>query len=234
MIKSTISETVHGCSFCMEFNQMYKESFFYKNIACLYKLQERVLFSTKYWVVVPSVGSFVPGYLLIITKKHYFSVLDCPEDYFEELEKIISFLGSLIEKVYNKKTILFEHGAVNDRLKGGCCVDHTHIHVVPFDGELLNNDYIKVLSRKKFERFTTLQDEYQNKKDYLFYQNNFGERFIFENDVIVSQFFRQILCQELGIMNKWDWRKNYGVDIIINTINSITSYKKQNQLITNL
>lgn len=73
------------------------------------------------------IGPMNPGHSLVITKKHYESVLDTPDE-------IVSKIGILCKKLA-KTMIIDQNGGANihSNIKqpGGQLVMHTHFHVIP-------------------------------------------------------------------------------------------------------
>ena len=68
---------------CVYCNKLYKNNLDYlKNIG--YKYSNRILFKNKYFFIVPTVGSFIENYLLIIPNRHVCSMrgfLGCTKTY---------------------------------------------------------------------------------------------------------------------------------------------------------
>ena len=83
----------YGCPFCNEFNGKKHLSYFENTIGTRYGINKRCVLETKNFVSIPSIGSFVEGYLLIVPRKHFLSFLSMPFYYTEELNSIITCLS---------------------------------------------------------------------------------------------------------------------------------------------
>lgn len=212
---------MNECSFCSEFNGSGENSVFLNNVGFDNGITSRKLFETENWVVVPTLGSFVEGYLLIITKKHYISISECQTNLLDELEGLITYIKCVIDKVYNSPIIAFEHGAISEQEKGGCCVTHAHMHIVPYRGDIMNELNNLNFSFREIDTLYELNKQFIGEKQYIFYQNNIGKKYIFESNIIPSQYIRQVLCKRIGSPRKWDWRKYYFIDNIIKTLKAV-------------
>ena len=127
--------------------------------------------------------------------------------------------------VYN-----FEHGTIEEPRVSGCCVTHTHFHVVPFEIDI-EKDIELWLSRagdiNKFpiKSCDQLSKQLLKKADYIFYQSPSGKAVVFEPQMAVSQLVRQIIFSKLGIPSRYDWRisENYFFDNIVCTVQHFDS-----------
>ena len=154
----------------------------------------------------PALGHFVFGYTLIISKEHFPSFAYVPEHLFPELE---AFRCNVVDKLHNicqHPITIMEHGALNRCQRGGSCIDHAHLHLIP-----LAADLYPVLS----ERFSLGElgsiSELRRFKDaqvpYLYYQREgFLSHGVGLSQDVPSQMLRQIACQSLGTPELWDWR----------------------------
>ena len=209
--------TAYTCSFCEEFNLGY--------LKLNSKVFRRILYESKNFIVVPSLGHFIDGYLLILPKKHFICIGEIPFRLYDELEFVISKCKEVLFKAYRKRTILFEHGAVGNSLKekAGCCKDHAHLHIVPIEINLFN-EISKNYHFKKITSFLSLKSNFIKKIPYLFYENNEGERYLFNAPLVVSQYFRKILAKRLNKLKLWDWRSHPEIKNLQRTLKKLRSY----------
>lgn len=179
---------------CVYCNELYKNNLDYlKNIG--YKYSNRILFKNKYFFIVPTVGSFIENYLLIIPNRHVCSMRDLNKEEIDNLEKIILHLESLYEN-----SIFFEHGSLDSMNLGGSSIVHAHIHFLPISTNLYkytsNLDY-KI--SEKFSDITSLNGEY------LYLRQN-SLNYFCENSGTESQFYRKIIANDLNISDYWNWK----------------------------
>jgi len=215
---------IKKCTLCAELSGKKENNLCYFVMG---KLFNRIIKETKNFVIIPTIGQIVEGYLLIVPKQHYLCIGALPPNHFEELEKIIDNCKKALLSVYNKKTIMFEHGAVGISFKerAGCCTDHAHLHVVPAEVDLLD-EIRKNYIPQKITSLKELKEKYLKKVPYLFYQNNQEDMYVFNAPIVMSQYFRQILAKKLNKMDKWDWRLYYGKEKMINTIKKLKGVLK--------
>lgn len=184
------------------------------------------LYETKHFAVIPSLGSIVEGWLLIIPKKHYLSLgyLQSPELY-SELESLLEYIGYITKKLYGEY-ILFENGAFCSDKLVGCGVDYAHIHIVPTHEnliEIIENDFHIKYNWKKIDSILESQNFVMNNKPYLYYRNQQGISYITTDNNIPSQLFRKAIAYKNGYTDKYDWKTEIFKNNILRTI---TKYQK--------
>lgn len=203
------------CPLCVEF---YGEgdSIFHQLID--EGLESRVIRSTDKFLVFPPLGQFLEGSLLFATREHIISFAHIPHGYYGECEEFLNEIVDMVTEHY-EVPIVFEHGPMTDNNKGTCCVDHAHFNIFPVNIDI--HGYLKEkFSYKKIESLKELQEQKIKNKPYLFVQDNNKDRYIYEVEVIPSQYIRQIIAKELGIGNRWHWRSYIGEQEFMDTINS--------------
>ncbi len=181
------------------------------------------LYETENFAVIPSLGSIVEGWLLIIPKKHYLSYgYLSSEELYKELDDLIVYVGSIVKKAYGE-FVIFENGAFCSDKLVGCGVDYAHIHIVPIKDDLI--DIIKTRYNKNYnwEQVKSLDVSstfVKNSQPYLYYRNQVGCSYITTDPNIPSQLFRKAIAYSRGIENEYDWKYHYFDENIDKTINS--------------
>lgn len=190
------------CCFCEEIGLLKNP---YSEIArenCLPK--NRILGFCKYWYVVPTLGALVPGYLLIISKAHRLSVSECSQAEQEELQHLLTRIREILEQLYQKPCIAFEHGESAQSTKSAASVSHCHVHILPFSGNLCE----KIGYRTSYINFGELTEIGQytvSGEPYLFFQSNDRHNSLIFLEKYPRQLFRRILAYEIGKEDMWDW-----------------------------
>ena len=156
-------------------------------------IHQRILYDDGFFVVFPALGHFVPGYLLIAPKEHYVSVSTLPEKIKEDLEQVQTKVKKILSEVYGP-VIFFEHGPASR--KGGCCIEHAHVHAVPVH---FNLDTIELPSRQ-IQTYTQLPSD-----EYLFVEDHKGVKQCYQANNLPSQLMRRKIAQQLNIPERWDW-----------------------------
>jgi ATP adenylyltransferase len=91
---------------------------------------DKVILESEHFIVVPSKGAFLPGWLMVVPISHVLSMAQLPLSLAEELDSLLVRVTCLLELHYSAPT-MFEHGAVTAGTTFGCGIDHAHLHVVP-------------------------------------------------------------------------------------------------------
>lgn len=178
-----------------------------------------VVHETDRFAVLPSVGSLVPGWLLVVPKRPASCFAELHEAERAELPTVLE----AIERLYPKSGLrwnLFEHGG-QPGSRIGCGVDQAHLHVVPLDFDLckvslLRGD-VKWMPAPKIERLST---EDARGKEYLFAQT-------LETSLIgtcaqpTSQWFRRLIAEQIGVPNEWDYRHFPRMEVMSETIEKL-------------
>jgi len=82
------------------------------------------------FVVAPSKGALVEGWLLVVSKEHLLSSAAMSLTPRADLEAALKAATALVESRFGPATI-FEHGPSQNGSPIGCGIDHMHLHVVP-------------------------------------------------------------------------------------------------------
>lgn len=89
----------------------------------------RLIAYSKNFFCIAGYGAFIEGYFIIITKKLLPSFSDIKQEQIAELEMFISLIKKIINDVYDKDCVVFEHGMCS--CVGG--LDRAHIHLMPIN-----------------------------------------------------------------------------------------------------
>jgi ATP adenylyltransferase len=201
-----------------------KNLYFSKNI-----YYDIPLFETQYFKVVPSLGSLIEGWVMIVPKNFYisFGAIDNTLIY-EELFNLIKDLRQIIKSEYGE-LVMFEHGPVSKKSLVGCSIDYAHLHVVPISIDLIekskafSNQNIEWLSVEGIEKTV---EYYNNRDPYLFVTDINENSFIGTGKNLPSQLFRKTIANYLGIADLFDWKVYPFTDNINKTIKVLSKHKK--------
>lgn len=180
------------------------------------KIENTIIEETKYFYILPTLGSLVDGYVLIVTKRHINSMSELNDNELEEYKTIITKYQNLFNKVYNKTPIVFEHGTPNQNSKMKAnSVTHAHTHIVNIN---FKNEK-EILEKYNFKEINNLK-EIETNKNYIKYIYN-NKIYITYNFPSVSQLMRILIAEELNYKDKFDWKKERFDEYIISTIEKI-------------
>lgn len=200
---------VEDCELC----KAIQDSINNKEMASVFNIN---LQESESFVVMPCIGPLFAGHVLIVSKGHYESLGSMP------LKKIIEF-ESVLKSVLNrgnlyKNALVSEHGSY-DKQKGGSCIEHTHVHVIPKIGKL----YRVLDSVLPKTNIITFKDIGELTEPYIFNYNNIDNKFVcYTAYNVESQMMRLAICNNL---NRTDshWALNDRKDLVIKTIDYWTN-----------
>lgn len=122
----------NNCDFCLELqcispqnNELYHQ--INKNFP-----NGRFFLKTKHWVLTPTVGCYLEGYTLAISKSHVLSLSNSSLNSQKEFSKLLTFMRNAFNELYKSKLVYFEHGTIKSKCDA-CSVEHAHIHFLPAD-----------------------------------------------------------------------------------------------------
>lgn len=157
-----------------------------------------------HFVCVPSLGSMVPGWVLISPKRPTFCMADLAP---EERDDLRSFFAEVSDEVAQTfgTTLAFEHGARSPGSATGCGVDQAHVHIVPIDFDQFwpeiseSQDWHQLASAMPYDIDVP-------SREYLWVTNG-RTAHIAHPAIPTSQFFRRAVARMLKADGKWDYRE---------------------------
>src|SRR5262245_46919637 len=118
----------YQCPFCLELdgdgNSIFNE--FLKD-----RLASRIVYQDDLFIVMPPLGQFMEGGLLLLTRAHIPSFAHLPPESFPRLEQLLQAIQKVFVARWGVSPLIFEHGSAADETKGRCCVDHAHLNIFP-------------------------------------------------------------------------------------------------------
>jgi diadenosine tetraphosphate (Ap4A) HIT family hydrolase len=155
---------------------------------------DTVLRESRHFRVVPSKGSFIPGWTLIVPKEHTLSIAQLGSEAAAELSEIVACVARLLEERYTTPTA-FGHGAVCRGTSFGCGIDHAHLHLVPLPASICLRELAEVELGEKFQVAVP-----RSCRPYLWLREPRDREWLLlePSAALPRQFFRQILWRALG------------------------------------
>lgn len=209
------------CDFCNELNG--KNNLYWEIAEKCNLPRNRMIYEGEHWVVWPTIGAIVPGYVLIVSKKHHLSLMDCDFKEIIELENLLKQTRRVLENIYHYPCIAFEHGSGCGIGNKPSCIDHCHLHILPLEEDIYNRIDLEKFQIDRIDSLNSLLKRKKQRSSYLLYQNHEEQFFVLYSDIYISQYFRQLIGISKGVSEKWNWRHNYFSDNIKTTINDINS-----------
>ena len=192
---------VEDCAFCVKFsgtrtwlNDIFREE----------DPPDQVLIRRNGVISQVGVGALSVGYMLILPEKHYYSIGEAPKEVIGEVSAQMEDLLSILTDRFGS-AICFEHGAVSYLSRGGACVDHAHMHVIPgCPGfrETVARDF----EEQHLGNLADLRSFTDRKQPYLFVQDIDRQCFAYGlPGRIQSQYLRRVWAESLQRPDEWDW-----------------------------
>ena len=173
---------------------------------------DTILFASDRFVVVPTLGAFVEGWLLIVSKEHVLCMGSLPSDASAELAHVADVVADVLRAEYSPPT-QFEHGPAEPGLEVGCGVDHAHLHLVPLDFGLVQAATVSLQElgaswEASLPSFASLGRLHESGKSYLYVREPGSEPVHCVPPSVPCQFFRRIIADGRGIGDQYDYH-NY-------------------------
>ncbi|MEQ8340275.1 MAG: HIT domain-containing protein [Marinovum algicola] len=168
------------------------------------ELYDTIIDETANFAVLPTKGSIVPGWVLIVPKFPVSRIADVPETLSVELSTLVR---RVVEKVQAEfgKTFAFEHGGYKGS-KISCGVDQAHLHVVPLPFDLV--DAAETASPGSWNSFgsTLIPNGDMPDDEYWFVSDGNLSKYKALSEPS-SQFFRKVIACGVGSKDSWDYRQ---------------------------
>lgn len=175
-----------------------------------------------HFYILPTVGSLVDGYILVVSKRHINSMSELTKNEMDEYNFIIKKYRNIFRDIYGKYPIVFEHGSpVSDNSIRANSVIHAHSHIV-------NHAYLdepKIIKRLNFKPIQRIEDIKSNENYIMYINNNF--KYVTYNFEPISQLMRKLIAKDLKYEDKFDWKKEKFMDNIIKTVLKVKEYNEK-------
>jgi diadenosine tetraphosphate (Ap4A) HIT family hydrolase len=176
---------------------------------------DQEIYRDENFVVVPGLGPFVEGYVMLLTRQHYRSFSVVPEALWNSLLDLRSSARSLVEASFGE-SMLFEHGP-GPLTSGGSCIDHAHWHIMPsipgFATELRSRHDFRPINIRDIHRFAD--------SSYLLLENSEEQAYAAVVESLPGQYMRRIAAELVGCANEWDYAVFPRLDIVRVTLDKL-------------
>ncbi|MET4807709.1 HIT domain-containing protein [Limibacillus sp. MBR-115] len=185
--------------------------------------KETPLYDTKvdesqHFVVLPTKGSIVAGWVLVVPKFPVPRMADVPRDMLDELHELVKRVCKKIDSQFGR-SYAFEHGG----LKGStvsCGVDQAHLHIAPLDFDLITAAQEKSPGGWTHEASQLPRESFVN-TEYWFASS--GDNAVCKSiDKPCSQFFRRIIAENVGLADSWDYKANDFIENVYTTVRAMS------------
>jgi diadenosine tetraphosphate (Ap4A) HIT family hydrolase len=208
--------SAHQCAFCTEFDAP-EASIFGHMMGD--RLANRVVYEDEHFIVMPPLGEFMEGGLLLLTRDHVLSMAHLRPELFDGLERLLTAIRQALIVRWGVSPLIFEHGPAPDRGKGLCCVDHAHLNIFPAPVQV--HPHLASRLHSEVGSLADLRKLRRAEFGYLFVQENDGSRRVYDGQDVPTQLVRRIIAAQMGVPDRWHWRDYPGFDELLATYNAL-------------
>jgi diadenosine tetraphosphate (Ap4A) HIT family hydrolase len=160
-------------------------------------------------VAVPSMGSLIAGWMLVVPRKAAPSLAQLSREHRAELQAARTLVGGKIGAAFDGVVYEFEHGSGAFGGVMGCGVDQAHLHLVPLPFDLVET--ASVLAGEGWDFDAKTEDpwaEIPSGSDYWLIRNTkTGMGRVVIPEQAISQALRRLIAEGLGV-SEWDYKTN--------------------------
>jgi len=212
---------ISDCDYC----NLFKNNVYYEKI---------VVYESKNFIVKPTVGEFLKGYVLIIPKNHITSMAELSNECNNEFIDVLQDVEYMLYLTYSVTNFLvWENGTGNNgKGKAKDSIVHAHTHVCPSN---LTFKRINEMSNLSFNQINFNQLKEYNDGSYLLIRDDNTRDWWINNNssvYIPRQYVRQLIAEDYFGINIaediWNWRTHPFEELMFETRDDILRMVKQN------
>lgn len=219
----------HGATvFTMNLTHNFRTDIALARYSTCRELWDTPLFESKSFVALPTVGSFIEGWLLVVPRERTLSFAQLPDRLWNEANDFLAEVAERVERDFGKVAV-FEHGPGVAQSPVGCGVDYAHFHIVPTKENLRESArrFFPAVEWKSYATLSSVQEFRSNCDGYwaLLQTEYSADCWIgaTSDSSPTNQLFRRLLARSMNLSDSsFDWRNNLGGELISATIEKLT------------
>lgn len=197
----------------METSHAFRSQYAVEHYSASRHLWDTPIFESELFIVLPTVGALVEGWLLVVPKMPSPCFAHLPTSAFSELESFLAEIVPIVESNYGPVSI-FEHGPMATASPIGCGVDYAHLHLVPAKCDLQAGAQ-KIAPNVRWSGISSFKEVRNQVRDgYWFVKQPYGSGSCSVGVCVdgepPSQLFRKIIATNLGRPEAFDWKVALG------------------------
>jgi diadenosine tetraphosphate (Ap4A) HIT family hydrolase len=165
------------------------------------------------FVVMPCIGPFVPGHILVVSREHHPNLLSMGPEALEEYDDLSKRITDKCP--FSEGGVLeAEHGAVEGD-KAGACVVHAHVHWLPGlapRARMFDDVLPAVLTDARMSDLSAVEGPY------ILTRANLEHVSVYRASGLRSQMIRRTLCEDLGRTDE-NWKAAPRPEWVQETVN---------------
>ncbi|GLY02156.1 HIT domain-containing protein [Actinoplanes sp. NBRC 101535] len=165
----------------------------------------RIILEEESWVLLPTIGCFVPGYCLFMPLDHVEATADLSPSSLRQVASAVERRRTLVESRFGP-TVVAEHGARNCDLGAACCT-HCHLHLIPIpEPDAVVEAYRRIGGDgRRVDGLCAMPGAATG--PYLYLSPRPGEHLLWAaDDRFPRQFVRRVTARLHGLADRYDWR----------------------------
>jgi diadenosine tetraphosphate (Ap4A) HIT family hydrolase len=180
------------------------------------------LYSDQSFVITPTKGALVPGWLLVVAKTHLLCGGALPTLELNELQNCVNIAKQMVRERFGEPTI-FEHGPCEINSAVGCGIDHLHFHVAPLRFSLRKavSDLFPDIEWRPIPHLWATQALYRSKIAYGLVEEPDDQMHICCPPRGVRQLFRRAIASQLGIPKQFDYNEYPNLSNVLGTLSGL-------------
>jgi diadenosine tetraphosphate (Ap4A) HIT family hydrolase len=165
-------------------------------------LRDRIVFCTRNFVVMPSIGQLGDGHLMIVSRLHVTAASHLDTRMRKELTTLIRYIRDWMSVSVGSNVVVFENGDPKGNGQMGCTIGHLHVHLV---ASRQPTPTLLVALYSLGAKASPGLPELQEVSDaYSWIEMGRGNALVIPHR-LPSQTLRRLIAGELGI-DRWDWQ----------------------------
>jgi len=181
---------------------------------------DTVLHDSGNFLIVPTKGALVPGWLLVIAKRHALCAGALSGSELDELTRCLATASSLVQENFGVPTI-FEHGPSKAGTSLGCGIDHLHLHVAPLKFSLRKavSDRFPHVKWQPLHNISATRSLFESRTGYGLVKEPTEETMYWCSPPVgVTQIFRRAIAAQIDIPDEFDYRTHPQVSNVTQTL----------------
>jgi diadenosine tetraphosphate (Ap4A) HIT family hydrolase len=192
--------------------------------------RDKFLFQSKNFVVFPTVGALIEGWLLIVPKDHVLCMGALRQELHSELDELRGYVSLALEDLYGPVTV-FEHGPAQPGHLVGCGVDHAHLHILPTQLNLIEKVKEIFPEPLEWEYVRDIRETarlYREGAPYLYVEQSPGMGYVTSHPALQSQMFRRVIARDIGRPEEFNWSQFPQEANILSTVEKLEQWLLRN------
>lgn len=212
--------SVDDCYYCKYLKKLFNNG-----------INERTIYRSPNFFVMPTIGQLIPGYLLIIPNEHVMSTAELSPALQKEFYNVLNDVLYILKLTYNRYHFLVWENGTGNAGKGKAIdsVVHAHTHIAP---SYLTVQSIEHTSGFPFEHLSIDNISKYSNNSYLLIRDEYKGLWKICSDpkvYIPRQYIRQLIAQENNLDGElWNWRTHPFNEQMMQTCADISKALREN------